>query len=324
MDIDEYISNRKKNIRFDYVKFVLLNDLYSLDFTKQICTTLYYVAFNSYGVPTFMMFFKLNDNYYCCIVDRKNTQYRVIQCKCDISIYNGTILSGIYQNDVFIVYDVIYLCGKNTCSINIHEKLTYAKKLFNSTNIYFPEMYTCNLLDKYISKEHASMQSIVKINGLIFIPSISYHGSRYIILTNITRINNAIIQVDKRDCTTCSSDNQKIKFNFVMEKTEMPDVFNLLLLSKLKINDCITIKLKKYNIAYIKTINDSHYWANIFEQYKRIIVACIYDINIGRWIPLKEIINELPSYIACVDSKINSYRQNDTVIKKNMLISSNI
>ena len=88
------------------------------------------------GIKCFCVIFKNKNNYYSCLVEKKNLLYqKEIQLSevkisnfdikfSNIDIYNGTILDGVYIKDSnnFIIYDIYYIAGENLLNTPIKYK----------------------------------------------------------------------------------------------------------------------------------------------------------------------------------------------------------
>ena len=77
--------------------------------------------------------------------------------------------------------------------------------------------------------------------------------------------------------------------NFLIKKTDYPDVYNLYLKNKMESEP------RYISIAYIPTIKHSQYLLTLFNEYSDsdIIVKCKYAIDYKKWIPIQHLQSQL-------------------------------
>ena len=233
------------------------------------------------GVRSIIMFIKLPNNvYYSVGFPKHNFNKRdtvkifPIDVTVHPSLYNGTIMEGIFVKEdnkkYYIVNEVHLLAGETQLLKSKIDRLnnlreTLKRLITPSLNYYIhvTRYYRTDpdsLLKAYeFAKENNSIQNFV------FYPSL--YGQK---IYEYTIMDSDLIDHIVRIST------------FIMEKTSNPDVYNLY---ELGID-------KKIGIAYIPNTNKSKECKQWFVERnkKKLIVKCILDNEMDRWIPI-EVIN---------------------------------
>jgi hypothetical protein len=162
----DYLYNRIEIGDHKYTIIRNVGDIYELKNDR------YYVAGNSCGINSIIIFMKKNNNYYSYLIDRRSISYNrqtlnkakvrftEIKLSVDLKIYDGTIIDGILiDNDA----NKIALKNNNFGDNNITEKNENSKMLFMITDIfvlngksiinmnYKKKMYLMNdIINKYV------------------------------------------------------------------------------------------------------------------------------------------------------------------------------
>lgn len=285
---DQYKKNL--NLNSKNVKNKILHYLYSrvnVDLKHEIISNekdLDNIRNNEYiicprfdGTRSWIMFFQLDDIFYAVNFPKHNQRKKMelIIHPIDICVlkefYNGTIMEGIFFrmdiNKYLVIDEVYYLSGQNQLLKSKDDRLDnlsqYITKYTTRTPTY--QMYVSKYFQinkKNLRELYDKIKADVKIQEIIFYPKI--FGRK---IYNYTIIDEDLI-------------DNIIKFaQFILQKTNSPDVYNLL-----------SIKSKnKIGMAYIPTMNSSKTIKRWFKDYKskELIVKCQLDPDKKKWIPIE-------------------------------------
>ncbi|AYV79235.1 MAG: hypothetical protein Faunusvirus6_13 [Faunusvirus sp.] len=243
----------------------------------------YSVTPNYEGTGYLLCFITIKESKYCVLVNRKSliTKYEdinavdadIISIKLRVAdnTYNGTIFDGkLIKFDgvtTYIIFDQYMLNGDvlNMGLLNrIKQADSFVKdikidKNMSPIDLKITRLHKYDELNELIGKIKASKYDI---NGLIFIPDCEKEMQLYI-YTNKKPIKDTNIYAI-----------------FEIHKTNTPDVFELYIKSE--------GKYTKYGIAYIPTIQDSHYCKKLFMDKNKLVMRCKYSHKFGKWTPLDE------------------------------------
>lgn len=234
-------------------KYKLLEFEYDLQLLKE---KPYYVSPNYNGIHSLLIFIKLKDQFYSCIIDRRTLNYNKSQLdldkvkiipvtvRLDDSIYLGTIIDGVLLynntngNKNFVINDLYYFRGENMTDEKIANKMlninTYLENNLktdsNLTNINFivNKIYQLKdihqLVNLYIPKSKYSNS----IKGLSFYPELS--GTKLIYLYNNCAVDTMQEKQDQHNQR--DQRDQHHQYNSVptvnkIQKKIMPNVNNI-------------------------------------------------------------------------------------------------
>jgi hypothetical protein len=198
--IIDYIYSTTEISRFKYKILEYENDL------NLITTHKYYISANFSGTSSLLVFVRIMDRYYSCLIDRKTLSYNRHQIKTDSvkiipinirldsSIYHGTIMDGIHvynkrtNTNVFIMTDIYQFRGSNMTNDMIQHKIMNVTAYLNanlkqdnktnSLNIVINKLYEITEIEDL----RKTMDHIggYETKGIIFYPEIS--GTKLIFL----------------------------------------------------------------------------------------------------------------------------------------------
>lgn len=238
------------------------------------------VIINKYNKKIFI----INDFYYLC-----NKSYIEIPIKKKLELLKLQLLTDYKYNSDF-----------ECCSIRVNDLFHKSElKRLISTTITSCD-YLCN-----------GIQYIPNLSGLRYIYIFDKNEMPIHLLYNISRFKRSnnethnkskyvkkvnsdkIVNNDTKDFMNTYNKNtlynikniktHKDTLNFMVEKTDFPDVYKLYLLSE---ND----KYSYINIAYVPTILHSMNLVNIFKNNKEksLILKSLYAIDFKKWIPIEK------------------------------------
>jgi hypothetical protein len=83
--------------------------------------------------------------------------------------------------------------------------------------------------------------------------------------------------------------DENIEIVFKMKKTDIVDVYNLYLATKVQKEDKTFIKYKKYDRAYIQTTECTHFCKDLFRKLNTdyTFIKCKYLANKQKWVPFE-------------------------------------
>jgi len=325
-----FIYNNIEITRFNYKIIKHESDLSLLDSKK------FFISPNYNGFNCLLIFVKLRDKYYSCLINRNTLKFNIdqidtqkvnitpINIKLNNKIYKGTIIDGILlhhnhrNKKTFIINDIYRFCGKDRkndiitnklISINIFlQSYLNNKNSINDINLYVnklcDESDIKNMINVYIP--HSKFKN--SITGISFYPSRS--STKYIYLFNNCCIKN---KVKKKKIDIRFSGIKVIRTDIIvvfrMKKTDVIDVYNLYLAIKIEKNNKKYIKYKKCGIAYIPTCECSYFCHDLFDSTSNnhVIVECKYSLKHKKWIPFKAVLDrKLCDYYDVIKTKISS------------------
>lgn len=290
----DYNSKDIKSYIIDYLydclniskyKYEIIN---SFDDIKQLQDDIHNVSPNFSGRNHFIIFLKINKNFYSILVDRTTLKYNKnnldfdkvkfspLNIKAKQNIYNGTIFDGklikTKENKlVFLITDVFILEGKNLLEDKIENKLINIK-IYLDNNIKIDDFckitFDINKLYKY--KDIRNMINENKCHpkynlyGIIFYPQKS----------GITKIYNNIYSDNEEE----EKDNKYALIQ--LKKKDLPDVYDTLILQN--------NELYSTGIAYIPTIELSKYCSQVFSHNNSLIFKCKYNNKFDKWEPIEK------------------------------------
>jgi len=193
---DSTYSDAIKNRIMDYVfrsielsrfKFKLIEFEHDLPLLKE---RKFFVSPNFNGIHSLLVFIKLQDEYYSCIIDRRTLNYdrnRIeidkvkmipIQVRLDKSIYDGTIIDGVllYNNingmKNFVINDIYFFRGINICDERMDNKMINFSTFINA---YFKQDDVTNNIN-FIQNKLYILQDIQQLVN-VYIPKSKYNNS---------------------------------------------------------------------------------------------------------------------------------------------------
>lgn len=231
----DYIYSVVDLSKFKYRLLETTEDLQLLTMNK------YYISGNYTGPNCLLVFTKNKDRFYSFIVDRKSLSFKQnqinidkvvinpVQLGLDNSIYDGTIIDGIFaqteDSKFFVVTDLYYFRGQNMMSEKIKYKLINIKKYLdtymthdknlNNINITINNLYEIQEIQTLVTKIIPQTKQL-QVRGIAFYPDVS--GTKLIYLFNKLQ-------------TPTSAPQQKIMFekqrnNFVPSQTQNRNKYN--------------------------------------------------------------------------------------------------
>jgi hypothetical protein len=231
--------------------------------------------------------------------------------KCNDSIYNGTIYDGKLLKDsednfTYLINDCFFLNGDSMIDVDMKEKFkiidTTIKIKFNSKPcenfiIKYNKIYIYDSLKQLIEKD--SIIFNFNFIGLIFSPKKSGISTIYIeskepkieIFSSAKEDNcdltldcpsyNLMFNLKDILCSRVYNyENGEKKKNFLMEKTNLPDVY--------KLYDVFNTNTSS-GIACIPSLKISHRFNELFKNKLKVKVNCVYSNQHKKWIPLNSI-----------------------------------
>jgi hypothetical protein len=177
----------------------------------------YYIASNSCGINSFIIFLKKDNNYYSYLIDRRSISYnrqslkksavRISEIKIavDLKLYEGTIFDGIIiDNDnniissklntiknkiTFMITDVFIFAGKSMLSTDYKLKMYFTifslEKMVepnssNNINLLISKPYELNQLQTLFKENINQNTKNQNIKGITFYPNTSGNKLIYI------------------------------------------------------------------------------------------------------------------------------------------------
>lgn len=206
--IVDYIYSTIEISRFKYEILKHENEM------QQLLKQKYLVSANFSGTSSLLVFTKIKDKFYSCLIDRSTLKYNHnkidfnsveifnVNIGLDSSIYLGTILDGTnYKNkneNIFIITDVYSFKGQDYTNtrldIKLHSILTYLKTNYDENNKSNNIVLTVNRTYPITETEHLISNVIpnmknITVKGICFYPEIS--GSKLIYFFNNTSSTNS-------------------------------------------------------------------------------------------------------------------------------------
>jgi len=367
--ISEYDNSEKKllvnyiysQINISKYKYKLLettNDLEGFNDSSK-----YYVSANFSGSNCLLVFCKIRNKNYNFLIDRKTLSFNSeqikyesvnimpVNIKLDNSIYNGTIIDGIFikhdkkKEKFFVITDMYLFRGVSTEKdkiniklANINTYLEYNMKACQNIILTINKLYEIENIDKLIDEDIKKTRDF-HVRGLSFYPEIS--GTKLIYVfnedkdkkistgTQIKELTNEvtkevpaksnIIEANKKTKTKyiIKKENigQQIIFIMELRKTEISDVYKLFVVEEVEYNGKKILKTKKMGIAYIPTKEISFYCKEVFNKNisGRALFKCQFEENRNKWIPLEESKeNKIPAKLSDIKLKLEIIEETDT------------
>jgi len=184
-------------------------DLHNLNGNK------YYLFPNYKGTPSFMLFIKIYDNYYNCIIDKIHLKcnmekldlnlVNIIPVKVPVceDIYEGTIFEGVLNNSdgedrpIFYIDNVIYLHGDDVSTTKIYNKnihlTSYLERCYKDDKLISNVILKINKIFELeqIRDLEEFINNKTGIKGITFYPDCTGIKLLYIDRDNIKTQNNA-------------------------------------------------------------------------------------------------------------------------------------
>lgn len=197
---------------------------------SRFITEPYFLSPNYYGKNCLLVFNKIKSKYYSFLVDRRQLSYSIDKVKMDevyihhcnvevdLSIYNGTILDGIYirkdQQHEFIITDVytfrgadctgnklnmklyeikLYLDNINSQIHNIHERINAKTNLELKVN----NVFELTDIREFVDIEMKKISNDYQLKGVCFYPEKS--GTKLIYITDDASAENRTAKYDNRN-----------------------------------------------------------------------------------------------------------------------------
>jgi hypothetical protein len=289
----KYIKNEKlghREVKNKILKYLYTNNI-NLNLKHEIITgdmDLDNIRDNDYiicprfgGTRSWIIFFHTGPYYYAVNFPKHSQKKKEdlyihpIEMSVSKEFYKGSIMEGIYfrmDDKRYLIVDEIYLfAGENQLLKPKEDRLNMLSKCIKvGTNIN--DNYSMHV-SQYYNIDKRSLQNLYdkikadsKIQEIIFYPQI-YGRKIYSYAIMDSDLNDNIINIS----------------NFILQKTDNPDVYNLLSVPS----------EKKVDIAYIPDIETSKKCKQWFKNTgkKKLLAKCQMDMGKKKWIPL-ELIEE--------------------------------
>jgi hypothetical protein len=198
---EQLVNYIYKVIDISRFKFELLqyeNELHQLTERK------YFLSVNFSGSNCLLIFTKIKDTFYACLIDRKTLSYNrqkvnindvitfPINLKLDKDIYNGTIFDGIFiqgKTRTFVITDVYFFKGQDFTLSKLDSKLLTIKSYLHSNynendknnNLVLTvnKLFPLDEIENVVKKEIPTMKNFF-VRGIAFYPEKS--GTKLIYL----------------------------------------------------------------------------------------------------------------------------------------------
>jgi len=223
-NMGDYITDiniKQQLIDYIYSTVELANFKYKIIETEQDLPLLlkhkHYISANFSGSNCLLLFVKLRDEYYSCLIDRKTLSYNQYQVdpKSVIianvyirldrgEIYKGSIFDGILINNgkqkLYVITDVFYFKGKNESENVIKNKLStlgiFLKNNlkedsnFSNIKIIINKLYEPEKIETLVKRDIPHTKEF-NIKGITFYPDISGTKLIYMFDNNLTNGNKS-------------------------------------------------------------------------------------------------------------------------------------
>lgn len=322
-NIHNYDLNEKKllidyiysNINISKFKYKLLENYNDLENFQE--SNKFYVSANFSGSNYLLIFCKIKSKFYSFMVDRKtlsfnseqikyeNVNIMPINIKLENSIYNGTIIDGIFikhdkkKEKFFVITDLYMFRGVTTEKdkinmklLNIETYLDYNMKSCQNFILTINKLYELENIDKLVNEDIKKTHDF-HVRGLSFYPEISSTKLIYVFnedkdkkILNKNNYENPIKENREIIMPTLNTDNfmienkktknkyiakteyktQEITFVLELKKTEISDVYKLFSVEEFEKDNKKILKTKKMGIAYIPTRDISLKCKEIFNK----------------------------------------------------------
>ena len=307
----DYLYNKIEVADHKYILIKNIGDVYELKNRK------YYVSGNSCGINSFLIFMKIDNNYYSYLVDRRSISYNrntlkkssvrftEIKLAVDLKLYEGTIIDGILiDNDnnkiiskgetinnkmLFMISDVFTFCGKSLLSMNYKKKMFTIgtmlteyidKNKINSNNIelFVSRPFEINQTSDLFAEYINPYSKIYNIKGLTFYPENSGSKIIYIFDKQDEKIKNDLV-----NRTITINSNTKTDDNLqLLEVSDTKKIFKFELVDPECIDDIVlNLEMKKSGISDVYKLYGIFRNSNKYIK-KRIGIAYIpsYELSI--------------------------------------------
>jgi len=240
----------------------------------------YIICPKSSGIKSWIMFIKLNENYYYAISFPKNGNNNIdslniypININANPNLYNGTIMEGTYNMvgnvKQITIDDIYYYCGIRQTTKSKSDRLDY---LTNNLYDSFREHPTFRIrVSPYYNINKLELEDLYKkikdddsIREIIFYPQI-YGGQIYVYVITGEDLIDKVIKTSI----------------FYMKKTQKSDIYNLIDIDS---NE----KLDIATIPDMKTSKMCKRWF-IDNKTDTLKVRCQYDFYKHKWQPIETI-----------------------------------
>lgn len=229
------------------------------------------------GIRCLIIFLRVEDQYYAVSFPKyskrdEKLRFHPIKINVGKELYRGTIMEGVYykmDNINYLVIDEVYiLSGEKQLLMTKDDRLSYLtnylKKQIKLNPYYY--MYVSQYYD--INPESLTdLYDKIKSSGNPIIYSLLFYPKLYGRKVYTYTINDADL-----------IDNIIKLTYFMLQKTNSPDVYNLLALNT----------GKKIDIAYIPDIDTSKKCKQWFKDYKcqELLVKCQMNMKHKKWVPV--------------------------------------
>jgi hypothetical protein len=261
----------------------------------------HYVTYHMHGFNYILFLTTVNNKCYNCFISKKELKYYLNQNNMDelkIYLFNMKFIKQHYYNDTildgkiiksdglnasFMIYDCYTLCGSDMYNIEMDKKFSILNQLINEFNVNITQenmviklmpLYNYNDIPQIIESPP------LKINGLVFLPKLS---GKFYIFTSETEFNKVKTE------NVIKPQIQGSTFEFIMKKTDIPDVYELYVEN--------TEGIYKEGIAHIPNIFTSEYCVNLFKNQTTTKMKCIKSMKFNKWVPLVQDITELSTVL---------------------------
>jgi hypothetical protein len=231
------------------------------------------------GTRSWIIFFQTKQDRYAVNFPKqgmhKQVKLKIFPIDMDAvsAVYGGSIMEGIFyrvEDECYLVVDEIYMLnGVNLLTKNKSDRLNMLIKILpthfsmkNKFRLHVSQCFRTNESD--IIELNKKIMNDNRIQELLFYPSI-YSQDRPIY--KYTIISTDLVP----DIVTLAT--------FKMFKTDKPDVYNLV---------CISKEVKK-GIAYIPDMETSKKCKLWMKKKKETTVICKYLIDKNKWMPMEEV-----------------------------------
>lgn len=290
-----FINNNIDMKKFSYKILEFTSDLVQLDDTYKYITPIYT------GENYIFIFFK-NCNKYISILIKKKDIYKlknedinklnILNKKVYLgeNIYKGTILEGtlLNTNNEFVINDVYMLCGEQMIDKLYYSKImnisSYINNNYSKTDnrnelkLYVNSVFDIKEFKNMIDNKNIENKKYMK--GIAFNKKISDTRLLYFLNNEVKGIDIADKKIPGLNYKSNLNNNKNSENIFMMKKTEMYDVYNLLEKDN---NGEYTINI---GIAYLPNVDSSKYWGEVFNNKSKTLVKCIFNQNKNKWTPI--------------------------------------
>jgi hypothetical protein len=285
------------------------------DDLKQLKDGKYYLSPNYNGINCLLIFVKIKEKFYSCLIDRRSLSYNFnkiiiedikftpVNVRLDMGIYKTTIIDGILlhgttpnRKKMFMINDMYWFRGENFTYENMTHKMMnikpYLDKFYkrdntvNNIEFMVNELYELNKISELTKEIIPNMKILKHIRGITFYPEKS--GTKIIYNYDITGYFPKTEEiVEKTNFLKDIKLSNNLNAVFEMRNTDVSDVYELYLLKKMNINGRKVAKSKLYDIAYIPTAECSSFCKKLFDNNKKVLMNCKFYPKRNKWEPTK-------------------------------------